>query len=209
MALINGTQDADTKALIAGYGKYYRIENDKDLCQTDQYGRNKFHMCAAAGDGDRVCNKDPAPVSSDCVKFFGTMNKTLPEANYEEIKIVDAETKKEAFCYPTKSPEPKSSGWCVTDTNYYFFKPKKEKGWGFCGRDCYLGKFNKKKESGVLRLIDSVDVLSDNLCNVFLKEASDGIHLKVKPKILCVGEFRPWRTQLWEKKGQRPLNKHF
>jgi hypothetical protein len=177
------------------------VEDKKTLCQTDQYGRNKFHMCAKSGSSDNICKKDPPPVSSQCSKFFETVNKTVPE-DYEEIKIVDVDSKKESFCFPSRSPNPQSSGWCETDRNFYEFKARKEKGWGFCGKDCFLGKYSSQEDTGVLRHLTTVDVLPDKLCNVFLKQASAGMRLKVKPKILCVGEFKPWRTQLWKKKGQ-------
>jgi len=82
-------------------------------------------------------------------------------------------------------------------------KAVKEKGWGFCGRECYLGKVNKKEEMGILRQLLAVDVLPDKLCHVFLKESTAEARVRVKPKILCVGQFKPWRTQLWKKKGQQ------
>ena len=197
------------KADIAGYGRYYRLgEENKEVCQTDEFGRNKFHMCAKAGEADLVCHKDSPPASPECAKFFSKVNMTMSE-EYEEIKIVDDDTKKEVFCFASVSPNPHSSGWCETDKNFYEFKAQDEKGWGFCGKDCYLGKFSSKKANGVLRGLEAVDVLKDNLCNVFLREASSGIHLKVKPKILCVAKFRPWKTQLWKKKGQLTFNNLF
>jgi hypothetical protein len=201
-------QDSGTTAFLAGYGKYYRMEDKKTLCQTDEYGRNKFHMCAKTGNSDQICKQDQPPTSSQCSKFFDSVQKTVPE-EYEEIKIVDMDSKKEAFCFPSHSPNPHSNGWCETDMNFYEFKAHKEKGWGFCGKDCYLGKFDTLEDFGVLRHLTTVNILQDKLCNVFLKEASEGIHLKVKPKILCVGEFRPWKTQLWKKKGQLSFINNF
>jgi hypothetical protein len=197
------------KANIAGYGTYYRLNDEKTklICQTDEYGRNKFHMCTP-GKTETVCQKEPPPVTPECTKFFEKVNVTIPE-EFEEIKIVDIDTKKEEFCFPSKSPNPDSKGWCQTNKNFYEFKAFEEKGWGFCGRDCYLGKFNSKKANGVLRGLEAVDVLPDNLCNVYLREAASGLHLKVKPKILCVAKFRPWRTQLWKKKGQLIFNNSF
>jgi len=207
---MSNVQDSGIKANIAGYGSYYRTDDRKrkEICQTDEYGRNKFHMCAESGEAESVCQKDPPPISPECTKFFSKVNMTVPE-EYEEIKIVDEETKKEEFCFASSSPNPKSKGWCETDMNFYEFKAHKEKGWGFCGKDCYLGKYSNKKASGVLRGLEAIDVLPDNLCNVYLRESAAGLQLKVKPKILCVARFQPWRTQLWKKKGQLIFNNYF
>ena len=115
-------QDSDIKASIAGYGQYYRLDNSQAFCQTDQYGRNKFHMCAIPGQGDDVCKKDSPPLTAGCARFYKSVNQTVTEEDFEEIKIVDVDSKEEAFCFRSQSPSPHSSGWCETDTNYYDFK---------------------------------------------------------------------------------------
>ena len=47
-------RDEGVKVSLAGYGLYYRRDGGKLICQTDNYGMNKFHMCAVAGNGPQV-----------------------------------------------------------------------------------------------------------------------------------------------------------
>ncbi len=81
-------EDEGVKVNIAGYGRYFRRnEYGQQVCQTDNYGRKKYHMCVETGKGSDVCQTGPAPRSSICEHFFNSINKTYPK-EYEEIQIV-------------------------------------------------------------------------------------------------------------------------
>jgi hypothetical protein len=81
-------EDEGVKVNIAGYGRYFRRnEYGQEICQTDNYGRKKYHMCVETGKGSDVCQTGPAPRSSICKHFFNSVNKTYPK-EYEEIQIV-------------------------------------------------------------------------------------------------------------------------
>jgi hypothetical protein len=110
---------------LAGYGQFYRRdmgEEDKQRCETDEYGRNKFHMCRDLGRGEQVCHADrPPPRSPACAAFFAATGIAYPE-EYEEIQLVDEATGKGSFCFATASPLANSKGWCETDENYYGYQ---------------------------------------------------------------------------------------
>ncbi len=131
--------DEGIKANIAGYGSFYRKKDENMAqCLTDEYGKNKFHMCNEPGRGEDICKDRAPPMSEICSSFF---TKTLTEfpAEYEEIQLVDKNGHSE-FCFPATSPRPGSQGWCEIKTNYYSLTPINENGWGFCSKECYLGK---------------------------------------------------------------------
>jgi hypothetical protein len=109
-------QDVGVKANIAGYGSYYRKSAEGQKCLTDEYGKNKFHMCAEMGRGETIC-KDRAPPESDaCATFFTKKLTEFPD-EYEEIQLVDNNGHSE-YCYPSASPRPGSQAKfkipCVT-----------------------------------------------------------------------------------------------
>jgi hypothetical protein len=197
-------QDEGVKANIAGYGLYFRKEGSNLVCQTDNFGRNKYHMCAEHGSGPKVCNTSPAPRSPECQDFFNSHNNTYPE-EYEEIQLVNKKGKS-SFCFSLSSPNKLSKGWCLTSETYYGLKLKEEKGWGFCSKDCYLGEYNKIEDSNILRHVKDVDVLPHDLCNLFLNNSAQGKHLRVRPRIICVGKLLHWKTQVWKKQGKYIFN---
>jgi hypothetical protein len=112
------------------------------------------------------------------------------------------ESGKSIFCFATESPNPGSKGWCETNLTFYDFQPLEEKGWGFCGKDCYLGEYDQRENSNILREVINVDVLPHDLCDLYLEASAKGKQLEVRPQILCVGRFSPWKTQVWKKQGK-------
>jgi hypothetical protein len=139
-------KDTAIKADLAGYGQFYRRNmnsEDQQKCQTDEFGRNKFHLCSKDGTGDKICHMDkPAPRTAACSAFFNQTAIPYPE-EYEEIQLVDAAGKTVSFCFNTVSPLKSSRGWCETDMNHYGFFGAEEPGWGFCSSDCYLGNIQE------------------------------------------------------------------
>ena len=131
-------KDDGMKANLAGYGTYYRMRNGKPLCLTDEFGRNKFHLCDKLGDGSKVCSTSPPPQAKAC-KHFLKKKSTKFTDQYEEAQLVDKKGMNE-FCYHSKSSRPGSKGWCNTTENYYGLKMENGSGWGFCSKDCYQGK---------------------------------------------------------------------
>ena len=167
------SKDSSIKANLAGYGQYYRRDMSGDnvqRCETDEYGRNKYHMCAKSGTGEQVCHTDtPAPRTPACQAFFNQTGLAYPE-EFEEIQLVGESGATVDFCYGSASPVPKSRGWCETNQSYYGFKERDEAGgWGFCSGDCYLGDIAAEKDTGVLRMLRDIDVLPDSVCDAFLK----------------------------------------
>jgi hypothetical protein len=82
-----------------------------------------------------------------------------------------------------------------------------EPGWGFCSSDCYLGEIRQEEAQSVLREVKGVDVLPADVCDEFLKEAVGPKGVEVMPKILCLGSYRPWRTQVWKRTQGRFPNR--
>ena len=198
-------KDTHIKAHLAGYGQFYRRDKNNDnkqKCQTDEYGRNKYHMCRDPGSGDEICHLDrPAPQTPACQAFANETHQPYPE-EYEEIQLVDEKGSDIDFCFDAASPKKQSRGWCETNETYYSYEMVREAGWGFCGPDCFLGAIRKEKESSVLRQVRDVDVLPEAACDAFLKSNIGSAGLEVMPQILCVGRYRPWRTQVWQKLGR-------
>ena len=118
-------RDNAIKATLAGYGQFYRrdmSDEDKQRCQTDEYGRNKFHMCRDLGRGEAVCHMDkPPPRNRACAAFFAATKMKYPE-EYEEVQLVDEGSGNSTFCFADASPKAQSRGWCETDENYYGYK---------------------------------------------------------------------------------------
>ena len=81
-----------------------------------------------------------------------------------------------------------------------------EPGWGFCGGDCFLGDLKPAQAQSVLRQAKGVDVIPAAVCAEFLKEAVGPAGVKVMPKILCLGSYRPWRTQVWKRTAGRKVS---
>ena len=174
-------KDTYIKADLAGYGQFYRRDMSGDevqICLTDQYGRNKYHPCAASGNGDKVCHtKQPPPQTAACQAFFNQTAIRYPE-EYEEIQLVDKAGATISFCFDTTSPVPTSKGWCETDANYYNFKEVKEAGWGFCSADCFLGDIQARVSATRIadfrELNNATMILRSrtfSFCNFFLKNS--------------------------------------
>ena len=90
---------ADSK--LAGYGKYFRRKrlSHEDVCQTNQYGRMKFHYCNSTC----VTFKAP-PSSSTCRAFF--IGHEIPE-DKEEVMII--KENRPEFCFRNENKENKES----------------------------------------------------------------------------------------------------
>ncbi len=79
--------------------------------------------------------------------------------------------------------------------------PDREKGWGFCSSDCYLGDYNQTQDIRILRVVQDVDALHHNVCDMFVKIAAEGQNFSLRPKVICVGKLSPWKTQVWKVQG--------
>ncbi len=53
----------------------------------------------------------------------------------------------------------------------------------------------------MLRLVESVDILPDELCQFYLS-ASLPESVQFRPEIICVAKFKPWKTQIWKQQGK-------
>jgi len=181
---------------LAGYGLYLRSQGK--TCETNKYGEMKMHYCKDKGADPCIRNRDP-PMTRECREFFNhrdTPNEI--ETFGKEVKIVSRSGKTLDICYPSKNPEKESFGWCRTRGNYY--DPDNENhsksGWGFCSKDCFL---NTTTEAfGILRHKDNVEMLSDRLCEKYLRRTLES-YTQVKPEILCVARTNEWSETLWEK----------
>merc|ERR1719450_1235697 len=168
-------------------------EKEQELCQTNQYGRSKFHYCKDGSAGR--CRTDIPHPDTNPLCNTKMVQRRIQSGRYDEIMMskFDKETKKlsHQFCFSNKNKENSTFGWCKTRGYYYdLHNPQKEyNSWGFCSKDCYLSAENK---FGVLRFIDRVDVLSDEMCEEYLQWLLEG-PVTVKPKILCVGLVTPWK----------------
>ena len=181
-------QDSGIKAILAGYGKYVR-----NNCQTDEYGPSKYHYCAETS----ICNsEEPHPQNSLCKNFFeDPVSNKLGDVT--DIVLIGSDNN-ETYCYQEKSPKVGSSGWCHVDqdaSKIQVLSPTDS--WGFCGKDC---SESDEPLFGVLRIVEDVDILNENLCNTYL-EKSVKSYVTVMPKILCVGRKEMIKTVAFEVDG--------
>lgn len=192
------TRQGKDDAIIAGYGRYFR--DGGKTCQTNNWGKMKFHYCDKAGGmGAEACKQGPPPQDPACKSFF--RDPKTPDNVPIEVEEIRLEGEEEVFCYPKKNPENAEQGWCVTKGNYYRTGDgirENEKGWGYCGKDCYLDK--EAAQSGVIRKKRNIHLLNDKLCDKYLQTALSE-EVKFKPKILCVAFENPWKEEVWEKGG--------
>ena len=116
----------------------------------------------------------------------------------EEIVIRQSASKRKIFCYNETNPENQGYGWCWTNSNYYdLHRPKQNyRGWGFCGRECYLS--DDEPQYGVLREKMGVAIFPDPLCREFLQKSLERT-VQVMPDILCIGRLEKWRESVWQK----------
>ena len=183
-------QDTDIKGHLAGFGKYIRKE-----CQTDEYGPAKYHYCKGSCD-----NKTIPPQPNICKQFFNNpISKQL--GSFEDIMLIESR-KKITYCYASKSPKVSSAGngWCPVESDASLIgQLKKDKTWGFCGKDCHL-KESGQPVSGVLRRVDDIDILNEQMCDTFLT-SSLGPTVEVRPQILCIGLVAKVNIQAFKVKG--------
>jgi hypothetical protein len=104
------------------------------------------------------------------------------------------------FCFSGSSPRAGSKGWCYVEEENYA-NPDREKGWGFCSSDCYLGDYNQTQDIRILRVVQDVDALQHDLCDMFVKIAVEGQNFSLRPKVICVGKLTHWKTQVWKVQG--------
>ena len=71
--------------------------------------------------------------------------------------------------------------------NYFnLHKPKSDSSsWGYCSKDCFLDE--DADDFGVMRVVDTANVLSTEQCNEFLDWALKK-NVEVRPLVLCVGK---------------------
>ena len=132
---------------LAGYGKYQR--NKGQTCQTDKFGKMKYHYCEAKGNGKQVCSQDPAPQNPACRKFFEENKQKIQDVpeDRDEILILQEITEnnktykyKPSFCFKKVNQEKSEYGWCQVDQSYYnlYGAGREVTCWGYCSKDCYL-----------------------------------------------------------------------
>ena len=201
--------DSDRAANIAGYGQYKR-----ESCQTDEYGPSKYHYC------NSTCEtKENPPREALCKKFFKSpVSKDL--GNFQDI-VLDSDSEL-TYCYNNKSPNSDSVGWCHVSVDASNLNGlKKTMSWGFCGRDC---NEVEEPEGMVLRKVEDIDILSEQLCDTFLNKSLPEDGVKVRPQILCIGkidhidvkafkvaknDFKPGNSSQIHHKSELYPGKHF
>ena len=146
--------------------------------------------------------------------YFDGLTKSVP-ADRDEIMIV--EQGMPTFCFKRTNPESSRFGWCRTAGNFYDRREPhygdQENGWGYCSKDCYLHGRNEQELSGVLRVVDDVDVckkfnivsrhtelfsvqvLDEDTCEEYLEMSLKSV--AHRPKILCVGKIWSWNVDVW------------
>jgi len=196
--------DTGIRAYIAGYGKYKR-----KYCQTDEYGPSKFHYCKTnfnikTGKYDDPCVMDKAPPQeSACQKFF--KRKGTPDIIHKKFtELIILNGSKETYCYRDKTLDKGSEGWCeVNEDMYTMMELSQINSWGFCSKDCRL----KGYDDSVLRSVEKVDILDEDLCKRFLElshENKSGV--KIEPEILCIGNVRSFRYGIWKMEDKAYFN---
>ena len=157
---------------LAGYGKYQR--NKGQTCQTDKFGKMKYHYCEAKGNGKQVCTQEPAPQNPACRKFL-KKNKRRVSRKTEEILILRSTVKNNtetsynpSFCFKKVNPEKAKYGWCMVKGNYYNLNRPMAglTGWGYCSKDCYL---DPNEGPNKLRIVDNAAVRATHIQVIFIK----------------------------------------
>jgi len=187
--------------MLAGYGR--SVRSGGQTCETNRYGPMKFHYCDKTyGSGQEACNrnKEPPPQPKECDSFFENMDTpdTVP-SDKEEI-VIEGAGEGPVLCNPKHNPENEEYGWCFTKGNYYEVgnENDQEKGWGFCGKDCYLD--TDGPNTGVLRMKDHIHILSDRLCETYL-DVSLQQKPEARPRILCIAQQHHWKEEVYKKEG--------
>ena len=139
-------------------------------CQTDNFGKMKYHYCEAKGTGKQVCKQEPAPQNPTCKTFFEKNKQNVPKD--KEIMILHSTMKKNrersytpSFCFNKVNPENSQYGWCMVQGNYYdLYRPDEEAtGWGYCSKDCYL---DPNELPSKLRIVDNASVGGNHFHNL-------------------------------------------
>ena len=171
---------------LAGYGSYQR--NKGLTCQTNKFGKMKYHYCEDPGNGKQVCHQQAAPQNPACRKFFEKNKhkiKDFPE-DRDEILILQEITEnnktyryKPSFCFKTVNQEKSEYGWCQVDESYYnlYSTGEKVKSWGYCSKDCYL---DPNEGPNKRRIVDNAEV------KIFIFIS---VYTGCIPKICFVGSF--------------------
>jgi len=191
-----GTFYGKRGASIAGYGKYVR-----KACQTDEYGKSKYHYCAS-----KQCMNTAPPIPEECKDFFAdpATPDSVPSGLTETV-VTDLQTGEDHYCTRSESPKAGSKGWCWVkrDASKYMGQKvtKEEESWGFCSKDCYL-THKENEEHSVLRELNDVDTLDAGVCNKYLKNAlpRNG-KVEVMPQVLCIGKVEEIKHEQWFKNG--------
>lgn len=182
---------------VAGYGRYFRGKGKKKVCLTDEYGPYKYHYCSELGSSFDICDDSPPPQDAACETFFKDASSpgTVID-NFDEINLVQGNSS--VYCYGEKSGKKDSEGWCKVTSSFYDMNGEQKipgGSWGFCSKDCYLEEDQKK--SGVLRSELNVEVLDETMCDKFLNKSLRS-EVQFRPKILCVGQLKTWKTDVWK-----------
>ena len=140
---------------LAGFGRYFRKDRrGNDFCQTNEFGRSKYHYC---NENAACITHKEVPQDPVCARFFQL--KTIP-AGADEVMIANGRGEI-SHCFKKINPENSTFGWCKTDGDYYELgRPKNGAGydsWGFCSKDCFLDE--TQELSGVLRIKNNVKVI--------------------------------------------------
>ena len=216
----NTFQDTNLgRVVLSGYGKYHRAD-----CQTDGRGPMKFHYCQSDPDCvDHNCRphfSDGIKEHRDCVreektpaKWSRLCSRWLHDTKFQfqdgvdEVHLLELRRTKKTgrfleTCYRQQAGE---FGWCRTFGNFYKFsndsvygetRISTDWGWGFCSEECRQDLY--KAERGVLRSLDTADILSEEYCERFLDNLRpDGEEFQFRPEALCVGRNHSLRYKVF------------
>ena len=161
--------DVGRDGRLAGYGKYHR--NRGDTCQTNQFGKFKYHYCKG---GPNPCRKDKVPEDEECSKFYDKNKEGVKDVSSgkDEIMILHRVNNTRKYqtssCFRRVNPESPEYGWCEVKGNYYDLdRPRhlEPSAWGYCSRDCFLDK--KEADGSKLRVADEdVVVTRDSISSL-------------------------------------------
>merc|ERR1712226_975049 len=56
-------------------------------------------------------------------------------------------------------------------------------------------------DGGVLRKKKNIQILNEEMCDQYLEDSFPNGQVKIRPKILCVGQFLPWKEEVWQGQG--------
>jgi hypothetical protein len=66
------------------------------------------------------------------------------------------------------------------------------------------GEEDYNQTTGVLRLLASVDVLPDEICQFYLNSSLEK-DVIVRPQVICIANLKPWKTQIWKEQGRHVI----